>query len=468
VVALIVAISFIEFDVLPVNSTTAALTLLLAILWIAAQWGLTEASIASVTGMLCFNYFFLPPVQTFTIADPQNWIALFAFLATAITASQLSGRARRRAEEASAGRQEMERLYLLSRALLLLQYGEAAASAIAFQISRCFGNIPAALFESASGRVYSAGGEDLSKYESKLRDAAIQMVAMHENGANVHMVPVALGGRCLGSLAVRGGSISDAALHAIANLAAITMERIASEDRALRAETARRSQELKSTMMDAFAHEFRTPLTTIKAAISGLLAEDSVPGRELLGIVEEEADRLSDLVSEAIQTASIEAGDVRLERAALPAAELVENAIRSADRALQNHEIRVSIDPGLPALIADGNLIELTIRQLLNNAAKYANPDSPVEISARTEGEQAVISVRDFGPGIPEAEQARIFERFYRGKANRASVPGAGIGLAIAREVVELHGGSLSVASEPGKGSEFRITLPLALAEASQ
>ena len=457
-VAMIGAVSVVEREVLVVNATTVALSFVLAVLAVATWWGLAEAVAASVAGMLAFNYFFLPPVGTLTIADPQNWVALVAFLLTAIVASHLSTSARTRALEATRRQREMEKLYDLSRSLLLLDKAGAPGQ-VALQIAQVFDLPAVAVFDRTTDRLLSAGPGELSVSDIALRDAALQGTAKEEP-SGVSIVPLMLGGAPIGSLAVGSGSMSDTALHAVANLAAITLERGRAQAIALRAEAARQNQELKSTLLDALAHEFKTPLTSIKAAVSGILETPDSAHTELLTIVEEETDRLDSLVNEAIQMARIEAGQVQLDRQPQLVTDLVAGAIRSAGRALQDREVRTDISRDLPEVLADRQLIQAVIRHLIGNSLKYAAPESTIELRAWSEADKVMIAVKDRGPGIPEREQERIFERFYRSPRSATAAPGTGMGLAIARDIVEAHGGTLNVCSHPGQGSEFYFSIP--------
>lgn len=462
--AAIAAVTFVEREVLVVNAATAALSYVLAVLAAATWWGLAEAIAASALGMLCFNYFFLPPVGTLTIADPENWVALAAFLLTAIIASQLSTSARRRAEEATRRQREMEKLYDLSRSLLLLDAKAGAPGQVALQIARVFDLDSVAVYDRTSDRLLSAGPQELPVSDGALRDAAMQGTASDDAASGVTIVPLLLGGSPIGSLAVGRGNISDTALHAVANLAAITLERGRAQGIALRAEAARQNQELKSTLLDAVAHEFKTPLTSIKAAVSGMLETPAAPLGELLSIVEEETDRLDSLVNEAIQMARIEAGQVQLDRQPQRVPELVAGAVRGAGRALEDREVRVDLAEALPEVLADRQLVQSVIRHLIGNSLKYAAPDSAIEVRAWREEDNVAIAVRDRGPGIPAGEQQRIFERFYRSPRSATAAPGTGMGLAIARDIVEAHGGTLNVRSNPGEGSEFYFTIPVARA----
>ena len=274
-----------------VNSTTIALTFLLAILGVATAWGLFEAMVSSIIGMLCFNFFFLPPVGTFTIADPQNWVALFAFLVTAVVASQLSASVKKRALEAIRRQEEVERLYELSRDLMLLDNRMAIAEQVADRIVQVFDLPAVAVFDRTRDRVYRTDPTDQSISDAKLRDVSLQGTAHHDSSAKLSVLPLNLGGKALGSLAILGDVISETAVNAVGNLAAIAMERALAEEAASRMEAARQNEEMKSMLLDALAHEFKTPLTAIEAAASSILDEEPSPHRELATIIDEETDR---------------------------------------------------------------------------------------------------------------------------------------------------------------------------------
>lgn len=455
--AAIAALTFVFSRLIAVNSTTVALSFLLAILAIATYWGLVPAIAASVAAVLCFNYFFLPPFGTFTIADPQNWVAFFAFLATSIVASQLSASAKEQAREAGQRQQEMERLYALSRAFLLQ---EPDAGKVCYQVAQVFDLPAAALYDRASDKVFRAGVGELAVDSTRLRDAALQGTAWEDPVKRVQVIPVSLGSAPLASLAVPTGFVSDVTLHSIANLTAIVLERMRAQEAAFRAEATRRNQQLKSTLLDALAHEFKTPLTSIKAAVSA--AGDEPLSRELLSVVEEETDRLNSLVTEALQMARIDAGNIRLELQPCAPAELIGEALNKMGASRADREVNVEAPATLPPVLADRETIGLVIRQLVGNSLKFAEADSPVTVRAKALGRAVVFTVIDRGPGIPEPEQSRIFDKFYRVPDAAAKIPGSGMGLTIAKEIVEAHHGRIGVRSRPGEGSEFFFTLPIA------
>ena len=446
---------------LHVNSTTVALAFLLVILAVATWGSLTEAVVASFVAVLCFNYFFLPPVGTFTIADPQNWVALTAFLVTAVTASNLSATAKRRAVEASERRAEMERLYNLSRSLMMGEPREAAvAKHLARQVAAVFELRAVAVFDRRTGEVDRAGPDDLPLSEGRLRDVAVQNTELDEKGVTV--LPIRLGGGPIGSIGMFTGSVSDAALHAISNLAAISLERARTLELASRAEVARQSQELKSALLDAVAHEFKTPLTSVKAAASALLSGPTDPTTtELLTVISEEADRMTTMVSEAIDMARIEAGELRISQEPHAPAELLAGVVRKVEPGLDGRRIEVSASTGLPLCSADPAMFDTVLRQLIDNAFKYSPPGSPVLVAAEASPDGVVFSVSDRGPGIPEGERERVFDKFYRCPRDRQRLPGTGMGLTIAREIVQAHGGRIWVDATP-EGSRFCFSLPQA------
>jgi two-component system, OmpR family, sensor histidine kinase KdpD len=463
--ASVAALTLLLFRLMHVNATTAGFFYLLAILFIATKGGIVESTVASVAAMFSFNFYFLPPVGTLTIADPQNWVALFTFLVTSLTASQLSARAKRRAQEAIDRQSEMERLYSLSRALLLADATQPMANQIVKQIALAFEFSSVALYVRASGEVFRAGFSGIHDLDLKMREAAVRSSVVRDDLAGLVVTPIRLGGEPIGSLAVSSGALSDAALQSLLNLVAIGLERAHSQSAVNRAEVARQSEELKSTLLDAIAHEFKTPLTSIKAVTTDLLSESAgdlrQQNRELISIADEAADRLSILVTDAIQLARIEGGTFRLNLGVHFVGSLVSGGIRRVKALMDDRAIDVVIPEDIPLVRVDAELIQMAIAHLLHNALKYSPRDSAISISARTDGEKVIIKVRDNGPGISEEEQSNIFEKFYRGK-NERHLKGTGMGLSIAREIVRAHGEEIGVTSKPGQGSEFFFSLPVA------
>jgi two-component system sensor histidine kinase KdpD len=448
---------------LRVNATTAALSLLLAILGISAQLGLAEAMVASVVAMLGFNLLFLPPVGKLTIQDPQNWVALAAFLVTAITASQLSAHARRRAAEAEGRRLEIERLYALVQSMMLTGSARKTIREFVNRVVQVFGCSAAAFYYRPTDEFFRSGPESLVVsdhellVESEVDDISIDVIR------GIALTPVRLGGRPMGSMALIGLPPSEQMVRAIVNLIAITIEKARALEDASHAEAARQSEVLKSALLDSLAHDIKTPLTSIKAAVTSLLGSAPGADRELLTIINEEADRLNRLAAEVVEMARIEAGKLHLEKQPVAVAELIAGALSDLAAPLKGRPLTMHVPADLPSAEADRDFAAQVVKQFVENALKYSPEGSPLEISAELKGGKIVIGVADRGPGIEENERPRIFDKFYRGRRHRFDTKGTGMGLAIAKGIVEAHGEKIWVESEPGQGAVFYFSLAASL-----
>ncbi len=456
---LLVAAALFFCRILNANETTAALALLLAVLFISAAWGLVEAIAASILAAVGFNLYFLPPIGVLTIGDPQNFAAFFAFVVTAITASQLSAHARNRAAEAEARRGEIERLYALVQAMLLTDSARKTASEFVHMVVRIFGCAAAAFYDQSSGEIFRSGPQSASVSDADLRAAAEALDDEAKPARDIAVAPVRLGGHALGSFAAVGSPPSAQTVRAIANLAAIAFEKARALEEASHADSARQSEALKSALLDSLAHDINTPLTSIKAAATSLLTSPAAPQRELLSIIDEETTRLSRVVSEMIAMASIEAGKLHLEKQPVAVSDLIATALGAVSPA--GHTWQLDIPASLPLADADPEFATQVVKQLAENAVKYSPAGSPIVISAARRDGKIVIGVSDRGPGIEENERARIFDRFFRGRRHRFDMKGTGMGLAIAKGIAEAHGGRIWVESEPGQGSAFYFTLPV-------
>jgi two-component system sensor histidine kinase KdpD len=446
-----------------INATTAGFAYLLGILLIAAAWELMEALVASAAAMICFNFFFLPPVGRFAISDPQNWVALFTFIATALVASHLSDRARKQTLEVKSRQQETERLYELSRAILLTGTAGPIGFHVAQNLARIFECRSAALYDPGADQVFCGGQQIPPEIEAKLREAVIHANRPPALEPAVLVAVVTSGRQPLGSLALMGISLSESALQALLRLVAIALERVRTQQAETRAEAARQSEEFKSTLLDAIAHEFKTPLTSIKAASTSVLTDipDLAPQVfEMASIIDEEASRLSLLISDAVNMAQIDASKIQLERRAVAVREFVDRVLEDFRPRLDGRSVRVDLRNGLPRVSADPDLASMALRQVIDNGLKYSSPATELEVAAETRPGGVTIRVRDRGPGIPEGDLERIFDRFYRRPAAKDHVRGSGMGLYIAREIARAHGGDLWAESVLGSGSEFCLTLP--------
>jgi len=465
-ITIVAGIAFLYRQVLLVNQTTVALTLLLAILAVSAVWGMAVSVFMSVVAMLVFNYEFLPPIGTFTIADPQNWVALGAFLVTSIMGSQLSARIRRQADEAHSRRREIERLYKFSQKLLGEGNVIQLMNAIPNYLVESFEAGAAELFLPQKEKFYRSGYGAAHLDEEKMKTAYLRDELTIETQQSVCFVPVRLGVRAIGSLGISGARLSRQTLDAVSSLVAIAIERARAVEQLSQTEAERQGERLKSALLDSVTHDFRTPLTSMKAAVTSLLGggcEQIAPqAHELLSIIDEECDRLNHLVEEASEMARLEAGEIELHYAPTSVEEIINGALAISKSSLGGREIQVNAASDLPLVEADLGRAQDILVKLVDNANLYSPKEEPITITAELTGDYVTTSVADHGPGIDDLEQGMIFDKFYRGKDQRYLVRGTGMGLPIAKAIVAAHKGTIGVTSQLGHGSVFSFSLPIA------
>jgi two-component system sensor histidine kinase KdpD len=448
-----------------VNQTTVALSFLLAILAVSAVWGMAVSVFMSVVAMLAFNYFFLPPLGAFTITDPQNWVALFAFLVTSITGSRLSSRIRREADVANRRRREIEHLYSFSQKLLGEGNVIQLMNAIPNHIVESFESGAASLFLADKQKFYRSGFGTLQLEEEQLRTAYEREEPYVDAARGFCYGPVRIGMKSIGSFGISGAPLSRQTLEAVGTLLGIAIERARAVEQLSRTEADRQGERLKSALLDSITHNFRTPLTSIKASVTSLLSTrhpDAAQQRELLEIMNEECDRLNKLVEDASEMSMLEAGEIELEFQPISARELIATALAYSKTSLGAREVRIQLPEDLPSVRADLPRAKEVLVHLLENANLYSEKDRPIIVGAENNGSVITFSVADHGPGIDVMEQGLIFDKFYRGKDQRAVIQGTGMGLPISKAIVEAHGGTIGVTSQLNHGSVFTFTLPAA------
>jgi two-component system sensor histidine kinase KdpD len=447
------------------NPSTVGFAFLLAVLIVSAAWGLRCAILLSIVATLAYNFYFLPPIGTFTIADPQNWIPLFTFLLTAVIASQLSARAKRETTNATNRRHELEQLYAFSQQMLTADNVLGLINAIPVKVVEIFGATYAGIFSIHSKKVYYSdlraqdffSSEDLQRVTSRGEPVT-------DSAKGLRIRPLRIGLRSVGALAVVGGALSPESMEAIGSLVAIAIERAGAVEKLTHSEAERESERLRSILLDSMTYDFRTPLTAIKTCAQSLLSDaqlDEASRKELLTVINEETDRLDRLVGEAAQMAQLDAHAVELHLEAHHICEAVDAALATNQNTLAHHEVKVNVSDSLPMVCMDLRQTEEILSQLLDNAGKYSAGGTPITITAELQGNMLVTSVADQGSGIESIDQSMVFDKFYRGRGQRQSVQGTGMGLAIAKAIVEAHGGTISLTTQPGRGSVFSFTLPL-------
>jgi two-component system sensor histidine kinase KdpD len=462
------------------NATTVALTFLLVVLIAAATTRLRVAVVVSVVAMLSFNFFFLPPVGTLTIADPQNWVALFVFLAVSLVASNLSATARQRATEATARRDELGRLFDLSRDVLLVTGGADAIAVLARYIARRFdidyvgiciprgddwdvadaGTVSLTLNHADLTAAF-AGVEHTLEFDARKRTYAGHRVTA-ASSYSVHLVPLRLGTKPIGFLAAAGSPIEPGTLDAIAGVAAIAIERVQFLEERKSAEVARRSEEMKSALLASLGHDLRTPLTAIRVAATNLQASwlNDSERREQADVVLTEVERLTRLFQNILDMARIDAGAVESSLQWVHPEEIVEAARDQVEHSLGGHPVRITAESdGLVRL--DPRLTAAALGHLLENAGQYSSADGPIEVSTSVGDGQLLIHVRDHGPGISPADMPQLFYRFYRGGQAAQHRSGSGMGLSIARGLLAVEGARVWAENAPDGGAIFSIAVPV-------
>jgi two-component system sensor histidine kinase KdpD len=456
-------LTFAAHNIFHVNATTAGFTYLLLVLVVASIWGFVEASITSIAATLVFNFFFFPPIGTFNIADAHNWVALFSFLGTALIASRLSTKAKRKALDAIERQQDIERMYAFSRAILLIDNSMPFGMQLIRRLADIFDLSAASLYDRRTGDFYRAGESDLESMDDRLRETALDNIPDSNSRSDYRLAPVKLGAEPIASLAVQGARITDPVLQGIANLVAIGLERARSQDLAQQIEAARQSEQLRTTLIDAMAHEFKTPLTSIKAATTGLLSDPEQLKEhqiELLKIADEDADHLKELIDDTVDMARLDTAHIEIDPEISDILEIIREAVFSLRTELEGRHLEITPDKGIRRSVFDRRLLRLAIKQLIDNAAKYSPAGTPLEIRVRQNEDTINVDITDHGKGIPNREQSRIFERFFRSPSIRKQIPGSGLGLSIANSILQAHHGELTVTSQPGR-TTFCLTLPV-------
>lgn len=429
-----------------VNVLSMAVCFQLLVLVISGAYGLGPGLATGLVSALAFNWFFVPPVHTLTIADTRNWISLAVFAATAVITSWLAEGFRRQRREAEERRRDAELLARMASTVL----GEIGAGPSTAEVARA---AAAALGVEGCRIVLGAAGE------AAPAPGPTSITPSPEG----FTVPLVAGGRPVGLLEV-GRALPDAEprwdapglASAVAGLAAVAVERGRLISAALEADALRRSDGLKTALLHGVSHEFRTPLTAIRTAADALSAGGAGGDRDaLLGVVGEETERLDRLVANMLDLSRLEAGALVARMDWCAPDEMVAGAAEAAAPLLDGAPVDVHVPAGLPLVRADPVLCERILVNLLHNAARHGAP--PVTVEAGVRDGRLEIAVTDAGPGADPAVADRLFEPFVAG----GRAPGTGVGLALARGLAEAQGATL--AAGPGRGGGLRVTLSLAL-----
>lgn len=470
-----------------IEPTNLVMLYLAAVLLAALYLGRNEALLASLLGTLAFDFFCVPPHLTFAVADTQYLLTFAGLLGVGLVISSLAARARAQAQAAQRRQAQAVNLYELSRALAATPGLQPLLQIIVDHIVRTFDTATAILLPGETGLEVVATSERLDLDDDELAVATWCWQHGEEvgpgtetlSGAAFRYLPLQIGEEKVGVLAVRlaerqGYLPPDERrlLQSAASLAALAVERVHLAEQAGQAELLRVTENLQSALLNSISHDLRTPLASITGVLSSL-TEDSGEGprlrlneaaaRELLQVALGEAERLNHLVGNLLDMSRLEAGALRLRKEPSDLQDLVGAVLAQMRDRLEGHPVTVHLEPDLPLVPLDFVLIVQVLANLLDNAAKYAPTGTSLEICAGRTGEHVTVTVADRGPGIPEEDLERVFDKFHRvARANGAS--GTGLGLAISRGIVEAHGGKIVAQSRAGGGLAVEFSLPLATA----
>ncbi|HUC08978.1 MAG TPA: sensor histidine kinase KdpD [Stellaceae bacterium] len=467
-----------------VGVQSISLAFLMAVIGTAIAWGLLPALSACVLSVMAYNFFFLPPLYTFTIADPENVVALFFFLVVAVVVSNLTAAARRQIVSARLRAKATAELYAFSRKLAGIGTLDDLLWATAYQVSSMLRVSTVLLLPGGAG-----GSLDVaSAYppEDELDDAdmaAAQWCWEHNHptgrgsdtlpGGKWLFLPLRTGSGPVGVIGIERDASGPLLtpderrlLDALADQAAVAIERISLVRGLAEARVQAESDRLRAALLTSISHDLRAPLASILGTVSSLRSfadkYDAADREELLATLESEAQRLNRFVGNLLDMTRLESGmiDIKLDLADL--AEIVGAALERAGSVLARHHIDVRIAADLPMLRLDPILFEQVLFNLLDNAAKYAPPGSRIELRARRDGDIVAIEVIDEGPGIPAEDLERIFDKFYRVQAQDRRRAGTGLGLAICRGFIEAQGGRIEARNRRDRsGAVLTIRLPV-------
>ncbi len=469
------------------NVANIALVFLTAVLVSAIRFGLFPSLFACLVSVLAYNFFFLPPIYTFTIADPENVVALFFFLVVAVIASNLAGRTRNQVLTARSRARTTEALFAFSRKLAGIGTLDDLLWVTVSQIALML-KLRVVLLLPEDDRLAVRAGYPPEDQLDEADLAAARWSWAHNRaagrgadtlpGARWLFLPFRTGRGAVGVLGIErdepGPLLTPDGrrlLDALADQAALAIERITLAEAIDRARVMAETERLRAALLTSISHDLRTPLATIIGSLTSLrsygASYDDKTRDEFMATIQAEAERLNRFIGNLLDMTRLEAGAIDLKPELADLAEIVGTALQRTAKLLAAHRVVIEIDPDMPMLRTDYLLLEQALFNLLDNAAKYAPAGSRVLIRGRRDGGSVLVEIVDEGPGIPAQELERIFDKFYRVQAQDRQRAGTGLGLAICRGFVEALGGTISAGNRrDGSGAVFAIRLPTASAEA--
>jgi two-component system sensor histidine kinase KdpD len=481
VVALCTAIGGMLFQHL--NPANLVMIYLLGVVVVSLRFGRGPSVLAAVLGVAAYDFFFVPPHLTFAVADTQYLFTVLVMLITGLVIGSLTGRVEFQAEAARLREQRSSALYALSRELAATRNREQISRAAIPQVAASTASQVCVLLPAPHGQLVAVGNSEQDDvYQPSQHDQAVARWVFDNGrkaghgtstlpGAEALYLPLLAASGTIGVLGVRprnGQLASDLdrlhLLDTLAGLVALAIERANLAAEAQRIGLQVETERLRSSLLSTVSHDLRTPLAAILGATTTLLEADTsldaLTQRELLESISTEAERLQRLVTNLLNMTRLEAGALAVNKQLQPVEEIIGAVLNRMAPRLREHTVTTRLDPELPLAPLDELLIEQVLVNLLENAAKYAPPNTPIEIRVSREPAGVCLEIADHGPGVPPQDLERIFDKFYRAP-NAQTRSGAGLGLAICRGIVELHGGWIRAENRPDGGLIFRFLLPL-------
>jgi two-component system sensor histidine kinase KdpD len=441
------------------NLSSATSVHLLLVTVIAFRWGFCEASIVSLLSVACLDYFFTEPLFQFYMSDLHDWVALATFESVTLIVASLSNQVNRHARQVEVHRSQLQKLYDLSQSILLLDRHQPVEQRLADLIHSTLHVEGVVLWSTHGLRLCRSG-------ECRVTDEEVRAIYYTDRNADDPATRTSarvlrVGIHPIGSLVICGHSLDAASINATSSLAAVAMDRARSFSTEASAEAARQNEQLRCAILDGLAHAFKSPLTTILSSSSGLLAMNTLSGGEkrLVTLIDDHAGHLADLTTRLLRTARLDSGDLRLRREQIDLTQLIQNSIDTFWRNC-GHSIGIRGAARGRPVWGDKQLLQMALFQLLDNAAKYSRPGSPIMVDVQEEPAEVLISVRNEGSFIPFEERDKVFQRFYRCAGSGQKIAGTGIGLSVVRRITEAHQGRAWVSSDPESGTTFVFTLP--------
>lgn len=433
---------------------------LLIVLPTALLCGFWQATVVSLSAVLVHGYF-MREAELSMAEDPANSITLIVFVAVALVVSRLSARVTGHAREAESWGDQMHDLYEFTRRTLQMNLHMEPGQQLAELVHEIFALEAVAVFDADLHNVYQAG------YWSVDPQEIAQNVYYFETSdddpeAGIGRRVVRLGSVPIGSLVVRGET-SPLTNNAIASLIAITFDRYRAFANESRIETERRTEQLRATVLDSLAHAYKTPLTAIRAASTGLSEMGRLsPGQaELVGLINEQTGVLNELTTRLLTTARLDAGEITIHATPVAVGPLVEEVIAALKDRLATMKVAVNLSDEDLVVFCDRQLMVMLLTQYIDNACKYSIYGTTITISAAQLQNEIIFSVHSFGPAIPKADRERIFDRYYRSSTHASRASGTGIGLSVAKRVALIHSGYVWVTSSEEEGTTFFAAIPV-------